>query len=117
MTDVERLTQLVCECLQTDECIAHCNYGPCCTCTRLANYLATSGCKPLPWKINDIIYYINPRTKKIETDTVIRLTITQAGCNPILAKHKTSFWKHYQWFRTEWEARNYLKNKKELENE
>ena len=111
MTDLDRITQLVCECIQTDECIAHCNYGPCCTCTRIANYLSQCGCRILPWKIGDIIYYISPRNT-IETDTVIRLTVTKNGVNPLLDKHTTSFWKCYKWFRTEEEAKDYLKELK-----
>lgn len=109
MTDIERLTQLVCECLQTDECIAHCNYGPCCTCQRIANYLTECGSIVLPWKIGDIVYYINPSTNTIETDTVIRLTLTRSGCNPLLDHHNTGFWKYYKWFRTRLEAEEYLK--------
>lgn len=105
----KELTQLVCECIQTDECIAHCNYGPCCTCERIANYLVACGCRVLPWQIGDIVYYINPRTNTIETDTVIRITITKSGCNPLLDKHKTGFWKYYKWFRTRVEAEEYIK--------
>lgn len=108
-TNIEKLTQLICECLQTDECIAHCNYGPCCTCKQIANYLTECGCSILPWHIGDTIYYINPQTNAIETDTVIRLTITKSSCNPLLDKHNTGFWKCYKWFRTRPEAEEYIK--------
>lgn len=114
MTNNKRLIQLVCESYQTDECIAHCNYGPCCTCERIANYLATSGCMVLPWKIGDTVYYIT-NDYKIETDTVIRLTITATDINPILDRHNRSFWKHYKgrWFKTLCEAEDYLEKLKE----
>lgn len=114
MTNKKRLTQLICESYQTDECIAHCNYGPCCTCERIANYLATSGCVVLPWKIGDTIYYITDRDT-IETDTVIRLTITKNGVNPLLDKHTTGFWKHYKWFTSYDAAKTALKELKEKE--
>jgi hypothetical protein len=114
MTNKKRLTQLVCESYQTDECIAHCNYGSCCTCERIANYLATSGCVVLPWKIGDTVYYITD-DYKIETDTVIRLTITATDVNPILDHHNRGFWKHYKgrWFKTLLEAEDYLEELKE----
>ena len=114
MTDKKRLIQLVCESYQTDECIAHRNYGPCCTCERIANYLATSGCIVSPWKIGDTVYYIT-KDYKIDTDTVIRLTITSTGINPILKRHNRGFWKHYKgrWFKTLFEAEDYLEELKE----
>lgn len=114
MTDLARITQLVCECNQTDDCIAHCNYRPCCTCTRIANYLTQCGCIVLPWKIGDIIYYITDKGT-IDTDTVIRLTVTKTGVNPLLDKHKNSFWKHYKgkWFRTQAEAEEFVEGLKE----
>jgi hypothetical protein len=59
MTNLKRLTQLVCESYQTDECIAHCNYGPCCTCERIAKYLATSGEVIPPVDVGDKVWYIN----------------------------------------------------------
>lgn len=64
------------------------------------------------YNIGDTIYYINPRTNTIETDTIIRLTITKSGCNPILAKHTTKFWKHFKWFTSYKEAENYIKELK-----
>ncbi len=116
MINRKRLTQLICESYQTDECIAHCNYGPCCTCERIANYLTQCGCVILPWKIGDTVYYITDRCT-IDTDTVIRLTVTSTGVNPLLKRHKTSFWKSYKgkWFRTEEEAKTALKELKEKE--
>lgn len=108
----EDLTQLVCECLQTDECLAHCNHGPCFPCQRLAGCLIENGCVLLPWKIGDVVYYISNR-ETIEKDIIIRLTLTKTGCNPILEKHTTGFWKHYNWFRSYEEAKDYLKLKKE----
>ena len=116
MTNRKRLTQLICESYQTDECIAHCNYGPCCTCEHIANYLEASGCVVLPWKIGDTVYYITNKGI-IDTDTVIRLTVTSTGVNPLLKRHKTSFWKSYKgkWFRTEEEAKTALKELKEKE--
>ena len=59
MTNKKRLTQLICESYQTDECIAHCNYGPCCTCDRIANYLVTSGEVIPPVDIGDKVWYIH----------------------------------------------------------
>lgn len=59
MTNMKRLTQLICESCQTDECIAHCNHGPCCTCERIANYLATSGEVLPPVDVGDKVWYIN----------------------------------------------------------
>ena len=59
MTNLKRLTQLICESYQTDECIAHCNYGPCCTCERIANYLATSGEVIPPVDVGDKVWYIH----------------------------------------------------------
>lgn len=59
MTNKKRLTQLICESYQTDECIAHCNYGPCCTCERIANYLATSGEVIPPVDVGDKVWYID----------------------------------------------------------
>jgi hypothetical protein len=59
MTDINRLTQLICDCLQTDECIAHCNHGPCCTCEQIANYLVTSGEVIPPVDVGDKVWYIN----------------------------------------------------------
>lgn len=109
----KELCNLICGCLQTDECIAHCNYDPCCTCERLANYLEANGCVILPWKIGDTIYYITDRGT-IARDTVIRLTITKKSVNPLLEKHTTGFWKHYKWFRTLPEAEDYLKQEKRV---
>lgn len=110
----KELLTLVCQCLQTDECIAHCNYGPCCTCQRIANYLETAGCRVLPWKIGDVVYYITDKGT-LDTDTVIRLTVTEAAVNPILKRHKNSFWKSYKgkWFRTLPEAEEFLEQLKE----
>ena len=59
MTNLKRLTQLVCESYQTDECIAHCNHRPCCTCKRIATYLATSGEVISHVDVGDKVQYIN----------------------------------------------------------
>lgn len=59
MTNIKRLTQLICESYQTDECIAHCNYGPCCTCERIASYLVTSGEVIPPVDVGDKVWYID----------------------------------------------------------
>ena len=59
MTDRNRLTQLICDCLQTDECIARCNHGPCCTCDHIANYLATCGTVIPPVDVGDKVWYID----------------------------------------------------------
>lgn len=59
MTNIKRLTQLICESYQTDECIAHCNYGPCCTCERIASYLTTSGEVIPPVDVGDKVWYID----------------------------------------------------------
>lgn len=59
MTNKKRLTQLICESYQTDECIAHCNHGPCCACESIANYLATSGEVIPPVDVGDKVWYIN----------------------------------------------------------
>ena len=115
----KELCKLICACLQTDECIAHCNYGPCCTCQRLTNYLEANNCEVLPWKIDDTVYYITDKGT-IDTDIVIRLTITKIGVNPLLKRHKTSFWKSYKgkWFRTLTEAEEFVEELKEwLEND
>lgn len=112
MADKNRLTQLICDCIQTDDCIAHCNHGPCCTCGQIANYLIENNCAILPHKIGDTIYYINPRNNAIEEDTIIRLTITKTGCNPILDRHTTKFWKHYKWFTSSEAAEEYIKELK-----
>jgi hypothetical protein len=68
----------------------------------------------LPWKIGDTVYYITD-DYKIETDTVIRLTITATDVNPILDHHNRGFWKHYKgrWFKTLFEAEDYLEELKE----
>ena len=58
MTNEKRLTQLICESYQTDECIAHCNYGPCCTCESIANYLVASGEVIPPVDVGDKVWYI-----------------------------------------------------------
>ena len=59
MTNKKRLTQLICESYQTDECIANCNYGPCCTCERITNYLVTSGEVIPPVDVGDKVWYIH----------------------------------------------------------
>ena len=74
----QELLDLVCASYQTDECIAHCNHGPCGSCVSITNYLEANGCIVLPWKIGDTVYYIT-KDYKIDTDTVIRLTITSTG--------------------------------------
>lgn len=103
----DKLCELVCESIQTDECIAHCrNY--CGVCIKVVDRLIASGMTTSPWRVGDIIYYINLQTNTVETDTVIRLTVTKAGVNPILKMHNTSFWKHYTWFTSQEEAENYL---------
>lgn len=115
----KELFNLVCGSYQTDECIAHCNYGPCCTCLRITNYLEANGCVILPWKIGDTVYYITDNYQ-IDTDTIIRLTITSTGINPLLKRHKRGFWKSYKgrWFKTLFEAEDYLEELKErLEND
>jgi hypothetical protein len=60
-----------------------------------------------------MIYYIGPRNT-IETDVVIRLTVTNKGVKPLLDRHTTGFWKEYKWFRSQIEAENYLKEIKKL---
>lgn len=59
MTNEKRLMQLICESYQTDECIAHCNYGPCCTCKMITNYLVASGEVIPPVDVGDKVWYIN----------------------------------------------------------
>ena len=114
----QELLDLVCASYQTDECIAHCNHGPCGSCVSITNYLEANGCIVLPWKIGDTVYYIT-KDYKIDTDTVIRLTITSTGVNPILKRHNRDFWKHYKgrWFKTLFEAEDYLEELQEwIEN-
>lgn len=59
MTNKKRLVQLICESYQTDECIAHCNYGPCRTCEMITNYLVASGEVIPPVDVGDKVWYIN----------------------------------------------------------
>lgn len=52
MTDRERLIELICESIQTDECIGHCNHPYCGKCEHLADHLLANGvivppCKPI----------------------------------------------------------------------
>lgn len=39
----ERLKELICEVIQTDECISHCNHPYCGECERLADHLLANG--------------------------------------------------------------------------
>ena len=58
MINRKRLAQLICESYQTDECIAHCNHGLCCTCNNIVEYLAASGEVIPPVDIGDKVWYI-----------------------------------------------------------
>ena len=39
----ERLSEIVCEALQNDSCIAHCNYGYCCIVKNVVDKLLENG--------------------------------------------------------------------------
>ena len=113
---LDKLCELVCESVQTNECIAHCrNY--CNICKDIANRLIASGMTTSPWQVGDTIYYINPQTNTIETDAVVRLTVTKSGVNPILKRHNTGFWKYYTWFTSQEEAENYLAEQQRVHKE
>lgn len=43
MTDKDRLIELICESIQTDECIAHCNHPYCQQCDIIADHLIANG--------------------------------------------------------------------------
>lgn len=53
-----RLVELVCGAIQTDGCIAHCNYAPCIRCEIIADHLIANGVIVPPCKVGDMIYKI-----------------------------------------------------------
>ena len=112
MTNTERLTELICQHIQTDSCLARCNNPYCSDCKYMAEYLTKNGCLMTPWNIGDTVYYVNPLDNTIQTDTVVRLTITKSAVKPILDKHNAGFWTQYTWFRTDEEANEFIKEVK-----
>lgn len=53
----ERLKELICEVIQTDECVSHCNHPYCGECERLADHLLANGVIVPPCKVGDTVYY------------------------------------------------------------
>ena len=54
----DRLTELICENIQTDECVAHCNHPYCDKCKNLADYLLENGVIVPPCKVGDTVYRV-----------------------------------------------------------
>ena len=54
----DRLIELVCEGIQTDECIGHCNHPYCHEVERIADHLLANGVIVLPCKVWDTVYYL-----------------------------------------------------------
>ena len=55
MTD--KLVDLICESMQEDDCIAHCNHPPCHKCKMIAERLIANGVIALPCKAGDIVWF------------------------------------------------------------
>ena len=52
----DRLIELICERIQSDECIRHCNHPPCNACKNTADYLLENGVIVPPCKVGDTVY-------------------------------------------------------------
>ena len=59
MTALERIQEIVCEGLQSEDCIAHCNYPPCLHCTAITTNLINSGIVIPPVDVGDKVWYIH----------------------------------------------------------
>lgn len=55
----EKLKDIICEVLQCDDCIAHCNYPPCHKVKQLTETLLRNGVILPPCNIGDVVYYIS----------------------------------------------------------
>jgi hypothetical protein len=57
--EIERIQEIVCEGLQSEDCIAHCNYQPCLQCAAVATNVVNSGIVIPPVDVGDKVWYIN----------------------------------------------------------
>ena len=52
----DRLIELICEAIQEDNCVAHCNYPPCNKCKSIADHLLSNGAIMPPCKVGGTVY-------------------------------------------------------------
>jgi hypothetical protein len=57
--EIERVQEIVCEGLQSEDCVAHCNYPPCLRCAAIAANIVNSGIVIPPVDVGDKVWYIN----------------------------------------------------------
>lgn len=96
----KKLVEIVCDAMEADGCIGHCNHPPCFAVERVVNALIANGVTVLPCNVGDKIYYIDRYAGKIDEDTVKFLTITKNGVKPILTYHNIKFWDFYELGKT-----------------
>ena len=48
--DKDRLMELICDKIQDDDCISHCNFPPCSKCMYIADYLIANGVTVNEWR-------------------------------------------------------------------
>lgn len=88
----DRLVELVCGAIQTDGCIAHCNYAPCIRCEIIADHLIENGVIVPPCKVGDRVYSINAgdeKTLKICIEPIGGVTFTcLTSANPYFSPKK-----------------------------
>jgi hypothetical protein len=74
MTDKKKLTDIICEGLEADGCIAHCNHPPCSACERIADNLIENNVVILPVYIGKPVWvasaWYNNLTKEIDSGVV-----------------------------------------------
>ena len=54
----DRLIELICDSIQTSECVCHCNHPYCNECNKLADYLLANGVIVPPCKVGDMVYRV-----------------------------------------------------------
>lgn len=86
----DRLIELICESIKTDECVSHCNYPYCHECKNLADNLIANGIIAPPCKVWDTVYYINRYNHimlykhEVYEAKVVRLVVTGYGVSPVI---------------------------------
>lgn len=74
----DRLKKLVCESIQTDECICHCNYPYCNNCEIIADHLLAGGVIVPPCKVGQTVYVLTSDSLTgIEKSRVKRMVIKE----------------------------------------
>lgn len=75
----EKLIELICDNLQVDGCIAHCNYPPCDKCKTIADHLLANGVIVPPCKVGQTVWWADAEYEELLKGEVVSFFLQKEG--------------------------------------